>query len=352
MSMPSKKSAFTLVELLVVIAIIGVLVALLLPAIQAAREAARRSQCQNNLKQLGLAFLNYESTNGTLPPGEEILRDVHCPEGDDCRGNPLFVFLLAHLEQSNWQDQYQFRSTDGGPYRGWHRFQKDHGGSYENPLDGDTLMTHAVDTYHCPSSSRWLDYQNRRDYAGCAGGNNWALDGTFPIENNFGERVYDDGAFLINHPVGLRQVTDGTANTLAIGEYVHPHRDGAGAGHGVESVGGPLIWYVGGRCKNPCEAAGVTDRYNWKYDSGLMTAHSPINSTQYPNYVDPSYLKPHFPLVKPNRMKIPYGSDHPGGAQFVFVDGHVVFISDSVDLDTYHSLSSIDGEEIVDTSAL
>ena len=83
----------------------------------------------------------------------------------------------------------------------------------------------------------------------------------------------------------------------------------------------------------------------------MMTTHSAINSTKWPNYVDPSVLTPHFPLVKPNRMKIPYGSDHPGGAQFVFVDGSVHFINEAVELNTYRSLSSIAGEEVIGSDA-
>src|SRR5204862_1391698 len=99
------RHAFTLVELLVVIAIIGVLVALLLPAVQAAREASRRTKCQNNLRQVGLAMFNFEDARKRLPEGMEIDVSIHCAAGD-CRGNSLWTLLLPYIEQGNTFNQY------------------------------------------------------------------------------------------------------------------------------------------------------------------------------------------------------------------------------------------------------
>src|SRR5690606_770433 len=100
----SQHVGFTLVELLVVIAIIGVLVALLLPAVQAAREAARRSACTNNLKQLALATLNFEAAKGALPAGAEILVPEHC--ASDCRGNAMYVAVMPYFEQGVIEQRY------------------------------------------------------------------------------------------------------------------------------------------------------------------------------------------------------------------------------------------------------
>src|SRR5205814_6053211 len=94
------RSAFTLVELLVVIAIIGVLVALLLPAVQAAREASRRSKCQNSLRQVGVAMFNFEESRKRLPEGMEIDPTIHCSAGD-FRGNSVWTLLLPYIEQGN-----------------------------------------------------------------------------------------------------------------------------------------------------------------------------------------------------------------------------------------------------------
>src|SRR5438132_9491873 len=95
-----RRTAFTLVELLVVIAIIGVLVALLLPAVQAAREASRRSKCQNSLRQVGVAMFNFEDSRKRLPEGMEIDVTIHCTAGD-CRGNSVWTLLLPYIEQGN-----------------------------------------------------------------------------------------------------------------------------------------------------------------------------------------------------------------------------------------------------------
>lgn len=100
-----KLRGFTLVELLVVIAIIGILIALLLPAVQSAREAARRMQCSNGLKQIGLALLNYESTHGRFPAGAAVSIPEQC-NSLDCRGNPMYVAILPYLELGSIEQQY------------------------------------------------------------------------------------------------------------------------------------------------------------------------------------------------------------------------------------------------------
>ncbi|MEX0865883.1 MAG: DUF1559 domain-containing protein, partial [Pirellulales bacterium] len=145
---------FTLVELLVVIAIIGILIALLLPAVQSAREAARRVQCSNNLKQIGLALLNYEFTYGAFPAGASISIPEQC-SGNDCRGNPMYVAMLPFLELRNIEQSYDYDVNWG-----W--------AAWWNANSG--LATQTIGVYQCPSEGRFAEYPNHRLYFGVTGG--------------------------------------------------------------------------------------------------------------------------------------------------------------------------------------
>lgn len=311
--MESRKSrihGFTLVELLVVIAIIGILIALLLPAVQSAREAARRTQCANNLKQIGLALLNYEFTHDSFPAGSSISLPEQC-NGSDCRGTPMYVAILPFLELRNIEQHYDYQNESG--WLGWWGAS---GGLANQPIP----------VYQCPSEGRFAEYPNHRLYFGVVGGKTLASPG-------WRGDVFQDGMFGLNFWRQMGSIRDGASNTFCVGESNHVARWGMGPGYGVSDQGGPVSWLHGGGCRlsNQCAAA------NQSLGRAFRSTKHPINSSI-------------LPMAEDEENDSPFGSQHPGGAQFVFADGHVSFISESIDLDQYQGLSTIAGGEVLNTS--
>ncbi len=345
---------FTLVELLVVIAIIGILVALLLPAVQAAREAARRNQCVNNLKQLQLGCLNFESTYNELPTGAS----GH-PEGaTDPRGVGMFTVVLPFIEDASIDSAFRDAFADAGE-RNWLVLTRS--------LDFD-VETFQVAVYKCPSVTNYQGYVPRRDYFGVNGGWNMVddadratangapiADGNFRskfgeprLRANIGWRgpLYSDGVYLGGNAVSLNQVTDGTSSTFAIGECDHmaPYGDTAFSG---SEEGGPVPWYFGGSMngvglnsinyKDTPAQGGYVRMSNGRV---LRATHHPINTDLTP-WGGPG-LKDKF------SYQVPFGSGHPGGANFAFVDGHVKFIQEQISMGAYYWLGSRNDGGVID----
>ncbi len=301
---------FTLVELLVVIAIIGVLVALLLPAVQAAREAARRMACINNLKQIGLACLNYESARGNFPAGASI--DIPDQCGADCRGNPFYIAIMPYFESGVIEQQYDHDI-------GWL--------AWLNTPAGAQLMESEISVYKCPSRAEWDEITERRDYFGVTGGLNRDAVGSRGF-------IYSDGIYHINFPERIGQITDGTSNTLAVGESIGPSRWGLGDNYGDGSIGGPLAWWHGAGC--------LPDTSTNECQTGTQSYGRCLRSTKFPINTD---MIQQFGELRPNQdNEIPFGSDHPGGAHFVYADGHVDFVEEAIDIDAYQALSTADGD--------
>jgi len=185
------KRGFTLIELLVVIAIIAVLIALLLPAVQQAREAARRSQCKNNLKQIGLAIHNYEGTHSVFPPGSSYNNNADDPR--NCIS--AFAFILPYLEQAALYQKWNFDFAQ------------------QASQNAEANRT-PVAAYFCPTRPRTSRNATNSardalgDYALSAGSGH--TNSSLPANSK--------GLFHMNSSISFRDVTDGVSNTLMIGE--------------------------------------------------------------------------------------------------------------------------------------
>ena len=215
----ARRPGFTLIELLVVIAIIAILIGLLLPAVQKVREAAARIQCANNLKQIGLAALNYESATGTLPPGQNATTYM----------GPL-PYILPYIEQGNVYNQIPaslFSNTPPGPW--W------------NYVYGGAASYH-IKTFECPSDQPYtaqtgvFAYTNFSPYnygGAYFGGANQPLGASNYVPNagSLGQTgtFYDQwaGPYVVQSPTKLTSITDGTSNTIAFGETLGGTSKGA-----------------------------------------------------------------------------------------------------------------------------
>lgn len=314
---------FTLVELLVVIAIIGVLVALLLPAVQAAREAARRAQCSNNLKQIGLAMQNHLSSHKTFPPGR-----LGCDASTvgDCIGVPLevrvgpsaFVMILPYLEEQNLYDQFSFNKFKMGPW------------VTETSLNTAWIPDYveAIATrpsvFVCPTDNPEPCCETSPDNVivgrshslrpgDCAATGNYALCfGTNgPPETDYPNvKQGNTGAFVYLDSFSDRVFTDGLSSTLFAGEAIE-----------TSTLNGAIVWSLAYRF------------------STLRTTRNPINT--------PPGEGSWYSTLYGRIFNAAFQSQHPGGAQFVFGDAHVTLLSEGIDFDTYNFLATKAGGEAI-----
>lgn len=300
---------FTLGELLVVIAIIAMLIAMLLPAVQAARESARRTQCANNLKQIGIGTASYEQAFGNLPPSDAIMLPSNCQSGG-CRGATIWFLVMPYVELGSLFQAFEPYAT--GPFG--------HIAFYNAKADAKL----PVPLYQCPSSPWQSAF--RRDYFFVRGGK------TKVATQNQGDK-FIDGLFNVNRPLRIAAVIDGTSNTLACGEAVHPDLYGEGPGYGNGNVGGFTPWAWGGDCLQSDGCAVL----NQNIRRSARTTKYPLNTNL-------------MPLTVNETDEVPFGSGHGSTVPFVFGDGHVSWLDDTMSFAIYQNLGTFRDRDSVDAA--
>jgi len=337
------KAAFTLVELLVVIAIIGVLVALLLPAVQAAREAARRTQCRNNLKQIGLALHNFEGAHRYFPTAYKLLptSDPAAPSGTGTYGASAFILILPYLEENSSYAQIDISKAALNPVN-----MPPINAAYSTPIN----------TFLCPSApgDPTVDYSAElgRSFG------NFAINVSYPPGLIFGRTDYcpdagmeanipginiTAGASIIcqppDGPVRIKDITDGTSNTIMI----------------VEDAGRPG-WY--GNRGLVTSAGSYTAGPNGPAPQGGGAWADPLNYNAT-NGADPSgsgiAAGGDFLGIPPAPWSCANGcsndseifSFHPGGSNVLFGDGSVRSMVDGLTMNQMEALLSRAGGEVI-----
>jgi prepilin-type N-terminal cleavage/methylation domain-containing protein/prepilin-type processing-associated H-X9-DG protein len=352
-----RRSGFTLIELLVVIAIIGVLIALLLPAVQQAREAARRIQCTNNLKQIGLGLHNYHSVHDSFPSG--------CSLNTSVPGSPATVYhwnnwscqalLLPYLEQKQVYDACNF------DFAVWHSGRTPLG--YAANL---TVYNFTMATFLCPSEIN-APLIGRNNYHASVG-TTMRGDVMSPLASGQGST----GLFAYQSTYGVRDTIDGTANTIAFSEGIVGHtqnqvRHPANSLTGVTSGGGHNLTDA---FQNPAQVQTFLNVCTQDYNS-LTTSNRFTNSRGARWAMGVMGWTMFNTIVTPNSQQHPWNacrngcagcgidnthlanakSYHPGGVNVTFGDGSVRFIKSSVAQQVWWSLGTRAGGEVVSSDS-
>ena len=353
------RNGFTLVELLVVIAIIGILIGMLLPAVQQVREAARRTSCANNIRQIALACHNYESAFGEFPDGfyqvdhqELVTAGVATPESSSPSGNPytiryfghtVFAKILPYVEQNNVYDLWDFTDHADNAKQ-----------NSVNPVTGllDQGAPSAADipVYVCPSdgfeqtvveldvtgTARPLGWFGVTSYAGNLGtfsgyfGDQDLQDNGIMFFTGPNSQAFSSQSNLVDDadPTEMGSIIDGTSNTIMFGEKYH--RD---------QVFDDVL--VPSRSRYPIAKVAA-----WGWFGGGRGHNHVLGSSRVPiNYELPEGTPDDWE-PKDERLSA-FGSGHPGGANFAFSDGSTTFLRETLDQVTYQFLCTRQGGEVV-----
>jgi prepilin-type N-terminal cleavage/methylation domain-containing protein/prepilin-type processing-associated H-X9-DG protein len=328
----ANRRAFTLIELLVVIAIIGILVGLLVPAVQKVREAAACTQCVNNLKQIGLALQGYHDVNKSFPSGyvDGNTDTNSTPDNDVGPGWGWASFLLPYLEQGGVYNQINFTVPVGsGVNTAVSQLPL---AIYQCPSDP---YQQAVPVYDS-SFSKPVATVAHGNYFGCNGweecfngasGNPQGGSGMDGLTGGIGQAGV--GVFYRNSNTRIASITDGLSNTIFVGERSGNHAPGTWTG---AVAGGRCPAWMATQPPSPYTPPPGPAYDNADFGEALVLAH--CNATHVPNA--------DFPIYDPDV----YYSMHPGGANFLFGDGSVHFLTSGINPDTYQALATIAGGEV------
>jgi prepilin-type N-terminal cleavage/methylation domain-containing protein/prepilin-type processing-associated H-X9-DG protein len=332
----AERRAFTLIELLVVIAIIGVLVALLLPAVQAARGAARRVQCISNLKQIGIALHNYHTAQGRFPVGFAYAYQGVLPESSPLQYRwSVLAQLTPYLEQTSLFNALNFsfpiaHAPTGSPSAFWPYYPAN-----------TTAMATQVALFLCPNDGAPAPDPTSGpvNYAFCAG------DGS-----NGGDATGANGAFILGQAMSVANLVDGSSNTVAASEQLlgiaGPYTQTT-----PRPTPSPWIRAVSRVATPPLTDAGCAASISgWLLNKGAGWWDGNYLNTLYNHYLPPNANRPdcityHNPGWKAAR------SLHPGGVNTLFCDGRVQFIKDSINLNSWRALATRAGGEILSSDA-
>jgi len=322
---PTKRNGFTLIELLVVIAIIGVLVGLLLPAVQQAREAARRTACTNKVKQLGVAFHNYHDVRKRFPPG--VSRDQtpygNRPAGGNWGGRGWFCHLLAFVEEDQLGSALEAESAAGG--------------NMINPVNGRNVEMPSI---RCPSTSLPVFASGNShavsSYTAITGAAAGLITGFTETRvhnaSRGGGKISRGGVLLLNDHTTFKDITDGTSNTIMLGEQ---------SGELIDTAGTKQPWSPSSRWGFilGCGSPNTTDRNVYNTTTIRYTINNKDNNGAGWNTTSYGVDSGNSGRGSQNA---PLNSEHPGGTMVLLTDGAVRFLNDATALETLAQLATRD----------